>query len=469
MKVSDAQLISSKAQKKVSKLFSLRADKIDNEAIDYNLRTAVEMKGSTLWVLMFAIIIASIGLNVNSIAIVIGAMLISPLMGPIMGIGYGIGIYDFNLIRTSIKHLLISVAISLSSSALYFMISPLTKAQSVLLTRTTPSIWDVIIALLGGLAGILGATTSRTEKTNVIPGVAIATALMPPLCTAGFELVKGDWLRFGGAIYLFTINSVFIALASVIVVRVLRIRKKTYVDKKVATRIKAFISFIAIVTFVPSVYLAYGLVQNELFMSNANQFIDDELSSPKVHITQSKIDPGTKIIEVAAIGNYIPPKRLTELSKRLPRYGLTGAKLVVYQQTERQSVDVTSLRTGLLSDLYEKTQIALEKKAQQVEKLRKKLDIQYADQEKIKSIPTELHALYPQISNVLISNAISWSESSGISDNKVLVLSAKTDSPVSKNDETRIKSWLNTRFKSPKIKLIIHNGVEHSSNSKSRR
>lgn len=200
--------------------FSLLDDKADDADIDRSLRTGVELSGATPWILMLAILIASIGLNTNSNAVIIGAMLVSPLMGPIVGLGYGIGILDFVLIRRSLANLAIAAGISLLTSTLYFMVTPLAEAQSELLARTTPSLWDVLIALAGGLAGIIGLT--RREKSNVIPGVAIATALMPPLCTAGYGLANGNWAVFGGAFYLFSINCVFIAFASVIVIDFLR-------------------------------------------------------------------------------------------------------------------------------------------------------------------------------------------------------------------------------------------------------
>lgn len=185
--------------------FSLIEDKADDSQIDENLRSGVELRGTNLWVLMFAILIASVGLNVNSTAVVIGAMLISPLMGPIMGIGYGVGIYDAQLIRKSFRNLGIATLISLLVSTLYFILTPLSEAQSELLARTSPTIWDVLIAFFGGMAGIIGAT--RTKNTNIIPGVAIATALMPPLCTAGYGLANANWSYFFGAFYLYSAYS----------------------------------------------------------------------------------------------------------------------------------------------------------------------------------------------------------------------------------------------------------------------
>jgi uncharacterized hydrophobic protein (TIGR00271 family) len=212
------------AKEMIRERINLTDDKADDAVIDERIRGEIHMKGANLWILMFAIFVASIGLNVNSTAVIIGAMLISPLMGPIMGIGYGAGINDFALIRQSFKNLAIATFIGLLTSTLYFLISPLDTAQSELLARTTPTAWDVLIELFGGLAGIVAAT--RKEKSNVIPGVAIATALMPPLCTAGFGLATGHWNYFLGAFYLYTINFVFIALSAFLIVRAFNITEK---------------------------------------------------------------------------------------------------------------------------------------------------------------------------------------------------------------------------------------------------
>jgi uncharacterized hydrophobic protein (TIGR00271 family) len=205
----------------LNRLFHLGHDQDKPEMIDETIRSGVSVGGTNLWVLFFAILIASIGLNVNSTAVIIGAMLISPLMGPIVGVGYGAGVRDLRLIRQSLRNLGVFVAISLLTATLYFLLTPLTHAQSELLSRTSPTLWDVLIAFFGGAVGMIGAT--RRYNSNVVPGVAIATALMPPLCTAGYGIASGNLQYFGGAFYLFTINSVFIAFASLLVVKLLRL------------------------------------------------------------------------------------------------------------------------------------------------------------------------------------------------------------------------------------------------------
>lgn len=289
--------------------FSLLADKADDEVIDQRLRDGVEMKGANLWVLMFAIFIASIGLNVNSTAVIIGAMLISPLMGPIMGVGYGVGISDFALVRQSLRQLAMAVALSLAVSTAYFAIRPPTAVQSELLARTSPTIWDVLIALFGGLAGIVGAT--RKEKSTVIPGVAIATALMPPLCTAGFGMATGNGSYFAGAFYLFGINSVFIAASSVIVVRALHVPLKRFVDEGVARRVHRYLLLTVVLTALPSLFLAYRLVQDEVFKANATQFVRAQFQFKQTHVVDVEPDAKARRIEVTLLGDVVPPPRST--------------------------------------------------------------------------------------------------------------------------------------------------------------
>src|SRR5574344_825089 len=199
--------------KRLGQLFNLDTEVENFDNIHQEILKGVSFRGTNLWILFFAIIVASVGLNMNSTAVIIGAMLISPLMGPINGMGYSIATYDFDLFRKSAKNFLFAILSSLVASTLYFVLSPVSTAHSALLARTSPTIYDVLIALFGGLAGIVAI--SSKQKGNVIPGVAIATALMPPLCTAGYGIATRQFDFFFGAFYLFTINTIFIAIASV--------------------------------------------------------------------------------------------------------------------------------------------------------------------------------------------------------------------------------------------------------------
>ena len=272
---SDIGDILSRIKKAFVTRFSLRTDQADDDQIDHNIRSGVELNGTYLWTLMCAILIASIGLNINSAVVVIGAMLISPLMGPIMGIGYGVGIYDFRLIHKALKNLAIATIISFITSAIYFYVTPLNEAQSELLSRTSPNIWDLLIAVFGGLAGIIGLT--RKEKSNVIPGVAIATALMPPVCTAAYGFVHGNMSYFLGASYLFLLNCIYIALSSVLVVWFISPEARRKINEKLQFRLKAFLLTVVFVSCIPSVFIAINFVNNQIFNSNVSTFISKEL------------------------------------------------------------------------------------------------------------------------------------------------------------------------------------------------
>ena len=435
-----------------SKHFSLAEDKADDEAIDQSVRAGVEMRGTNLWVLMFAIFVASVGLNVNSPAVIIGAMLISPLMGPIMGVGYGVGVHDFALIRAGLKHLMIAVILSLLTSTLYFLISPLNAAQSELLARTSPTIWDVLIALFGGLAGMVAAT--RREKSNVLPGVAIATALMPPLCTAGFALANGKWAYFVGAFYLFTINSVFIAVASAIIIRVLRVHEIRIVDPVAAKRVGRYVVAIVLLTVLPAVYLAYRLVQTELFRSHALSFIARELVSSRTHVIDTKIDPQARTIDVTLFGEFLPKERLAAAASHLVDAGLPEAKLQVHQ-SDPQHVDLSTLKAGVLSDLYAESQRAIEAKDRQIRVLTDTLNGGQQKQDRIKGIPAELHALFPQIIEAWLADALHWESVPGIDTLPVTVLTVQATRPINTADRARIEKWMAARLGSERVKLVV--------------
>jgi len=432
--------------------FSLVPDRADDDEIDSSLRAGVVMEGTNLWVLMFAIFIASIGLNVNSTAVIIGAMLISPLMGPIMGIGYGAGILDFPLIRRALKNLGIATLIALLTSTVYFLISPLTTAQSELLSRTTPSIWDVMIAFFGGLAGIVGVT--RKQKSNVIPGVAIATALMPPLCTAGYGLATGAWSYFFGAFYLFTINCVFIAASSALVIRAFHVKRKKFIDSQTEMRVRISISMVIVVTLLPSLYLAYQLVGEEIFRTRATQFVQEHLELTSTHVNNINIDAKHRRIEVSLIGDVVSKSDLAQVLSRLPRAGLADAKLQVYQ-TGDQRIDVAGLKSSLLSDLYKDSQATLAKKETELDALQKEIEALKSNADRFSDIPSELHALYPQIDNVLIAEAHDWDAENGLSNQKTIVMNVKSARRLAEADRIRLEDWLRTRVKTDKVRLVV--------------
>lgn len=449
-KLTSALLIRSIAA--IRNRFSLIQDKASDDIIDNSLRSGVELRGTNLWVLMFAILIASIGLNVNSTAVIIGAMLISPLMGPIMGIGYGVGIYDAPLIRKSFRNLGIATLISLMVSTLYFLLTPLSNIQSELLARTTPTIWDVLIALFGGLAGIIGAT--RNEKTNIIPGVAIATALMPPLCTAGFGLATANWQFFFGAFYLYSINCVFIAFSSILIIWVLKPSHKQFVDEKTEINVRRTLSAVVLLTMLPSVYLAVKLVKEEVFQSKALEFLNKEVVFEQSHITERNIDAKSKRIEITLIGDLISKTKLKEIESRFANYDLKGTSLIVHQSKD-QSVDITALKSNIVSELYKENLYELEKKNKTIQELQAELQKISDTKAAWRDISAELHAQYPQIREVFFSEAVQWKAGDASTNDNQIVVNINASSKLSRNDQYRIIEWLKVRIKRDNIKLII--------------
>lgn len=438
-------------RRKIARRFSLLEDKASNETIERRIREGVELKGATPWILMFAILVASIGLNVNSTAVIIGAMLISPLMGPIMGIGLGVAVYDFNLIKKSFLNLAIASGLSLGVSALYFAITPLSAAQSELLARTSPTLWDVLIALFGGFAGIVGAT--REEKSNVIPGVAIATALMPPLCTAGYGLATGQWSFFGGAFYLYSINCVFIAIATIIGIRLVRVPVHTFVDSKVERKLRAYLLIVALATSLPSAYLAAKLVKQELFKSRAVAFVRQEFAFNNAYVADTRVNPTTRIIEVSLIGIPLSQATLQQIQGRLAVAGLPGSKLLVHQAGENDKIDVTALKSTLLSDLYKDSQESLQKKDAELDDLRATMVARDALMSQAEDIAAELRAQLPDVASVTMSQGFRMAD--GADKVPVVQLIVQSSVAIPEKERDRVIAWFKVRTKSPLIDVVF--------------
>lgn len=292
----------------------LRNEVEDFETIHTEIERGVVFKGYNLWILAFAIVVCSVGLNMNSTAVVIGAMLISPLMGPINGIGYSIATYNFNLLRSSLKNFGFAVIASILASTLYFTISPVATAHSELLSRTSPTIYDVLIALFGGLAGIVAISSKM--KGNVIPGVAIATALMPPLCTAGYGLGTGQFNFFFGATYLFAINSVFIALAAMMISQFLQFPIRSIVDPAQKARVRRLVMAIIVITILPSIYFGHQLVQNEKFGQNAENFTKNTTVFEGAYLIRHDVKKGQRKVNLIFGGKTLTDSLKQVIKKR---------------------------------------------------------------------------------------------------------------------------------------------------------
>jgi uncharacterized hydrophobic protein (TIGR00271 family) len=432
---------------------------LEIETID-EIKKNVVFRGANLWILIFAILICSAGLNVNSTAVVIGAMLISPLMGPIMGVGLGAGIYDFDLIIKSLKNLAIATFISVIASAFYFWISPLDEAQSELLARTSPTLWDVLIAFFGGLAGIVAG--SRREKSNAIPGVAIATALMPPLCTAGFGLANGNLDFFFGAMYLFFINSVFISIATYMIIRLLRYNKKEFLDHAREVKVKRYIFIFALLTIIPSVYTAFNIVTKSIYMSNAQNFIEKELhfDHTKVINKEIKYQKDEKEISVALYGQEVSQDLIDRLDSKLKDYNLKDTKLKVYQ-SDKNTIDENTIltinneiKTDILQDLYANNENLMKDKNEKIKLLEteliniKKGDIPH------NAISKELNAINEGIMFSTLSRTY-INDKNGKTIDTVLVAYLISDKNLEENERNTISNYLASRTNIDHIKLLI--------------
>lgn len=425
--------------------FNLDEDKAEEVLIVDSISRNVPFKGTNLWTLIFAMLIASIGLNVNSTAVIIGAMLISPLMGPIMGIGLGIGTLDFELMKRGIKNLLIAAVFSIITSYLYFLLTPLHEARSEILARTTPSLWDVLIAFFGGMAGIIAGT--RREKGNVLPGVAIATALMPPLCTAGYGLAGGQWYYFLGALYLFFINCLFICLATFIIVRALKFKKAEYATAKQHKRVMRSIWTIVLLTILPSIYLAVRIVQKAIFEQNAKNFVQNEFHFTQTQVVSRffKFDQHKPSIDLLLIGEQLSNHTLDSLRGRMHLYKLDSSWLHVRQGLNaKMEIDLAQIKASILEDVF-KTGEDAAKVTRDYNKLERPLP----------DIRAELQTLYPDMKDYSLSNVvINCTDSPAIKD--TVTLFAGTFRRYFTNAEkVRMADWLKQRTGTDSLRMIF--------------
>lgn len=434
--------------------FTLNGYLIPEEEAEQSIREGVSFKGTTLLILVFAIFIASLGLNTNSPAVIIGAMLISPLMGPIIGLGLGVGIEDFDLLKRSLRNLLVAAAFSILASALYFLISPVSEGHSELLARTSPTIYDVFIGFFGGAAGIFAIASKN--KGNVIPGVAIATALMPPLCTVGYGLATWQLNYFFGALYLFLINSIYIGLATFIGVKVMKFSRLQSAVPERAKRMRRLVYTLAIFTLLPSIYLTYNMLTRERFEMNANRFVAEECKFPNTQVLSHSAfkDQGEKEINITLIGKALPQDSLElALANRLQYYGLSGVKLNIIQGDAGERPDMESMVGHSVNQIYTLAQNALVQKQEAIDSLRQII----TDRRKRDSISAqlapELKVIYPQISEIAITRAVFGQIATGDLDTANIAL-IRYNRPISTTSKAELQRYLEARLKVPSIRLV---------------
>jgi uncharacterized hydrophobic protein (TIGR00271 family) len=430
--------------RKVLNYINLESEVDDFDKIHESIEKDIIFKGTNLWILMFAIIVASVGLNMNSTAVIIGAMLISPLMGPINGMGYSLATYNFPLFRKAVKNFSFAVIAGLVASTAYFTISPISTAHSELLARTSPTIYDVLIALFGGLAGIVAM--SSKQKGNVIPGVAIATALMPPLCTAGYGLATAQLYYFFGALYLFTINTVFIAISSVIISQILKFPIRTLVDKNQKKNVNRLISVIIILVLVPSLYFGYNLVQRERFIENANHYVRNISVIEGNYLLKHEIKPSDRSILLVYAGTSFSEAQKETILSKARDFSLADADIRIQQGLSFDDIIKKSSESDLQKAELNRVNMLLEEKDKLIDSLsgRNYFGRQVLD---------EITSLYPQVIKCSYADSYEFNEGKPEPEKIEIIILTTKDKKLASAEKQKIESWLRARLKSDRIKV----------------
>ena len=410
------------------------------EKVLENVKSSIVFKGANICILACAIVIASVWLNVNSTAVIIGAMLISPLMSPIVGAGFALAIYDFELLKKSGRNLLIATVVSLVVATLYFMASPFKDAQSELLARTSPNIYDVLIAFFGGLVGVIAIT--RVEKGNPIPGVAIATALMPPLCTAGYGLAIGNFGYFFGAFYLYCINCFFICIATFFIIKYLKYPPVRWVNLKYEKQIKYGISGLVLIMIVPSFYLAYDLFNQKKYAHNVELFLHETFTQKGYTLIYKRTEYQSKPrkIEVAFLDKKFKPAEIKAFNQDLKKFGITNTQLKIKQ-------DAVDLKSEILNEIGNQANNISEKDIL-IKNLKRELESYRFEDTRIEK---EIKILFPEILTIALGKVQEF-EANG-EKKPILVVFYQIDHK-SKIDKTKLELWLKEKLSSKDVKII---------------
>ncbi|WP_291097722.1 MULTISPECIES: TIGR00341 family protein [unclassified Flavobacterium] len=429
---------------KIVNFLDLHTGEEDKKKVLENVKSNISFRGSNLWILACAIVIASVGLNMNSTAVVIGAMLISPLMGPIVGAGFSLGIFDFDLLKKALKNLAIATVVGLLVSAIYFFLSPFKETQSELLSRTSPNIYDILIAFFGGLVGVIAIT--RVEKGNPIPGVAIATALMPPLCTAGYGLAIGNFKFFLGAIFLYTINCVFICIATFFIVKYLKYPPTKQIDERHEKQVKYVITTLILALLLPSTYFAYKLVDEKKYNQKIELFINNEFSNKGYTLLYKKITFNTnpKILVLGFLTKKFADPEIKTLNQKLNEYKIANTILQIRQ-------DTTDLKKYILNEInIGKT--GINEKDLKIANLEQNI---LANQYDNKALLSEAKIIFPEIENLSISNHTFNKNTDSLKTVPVLVYQSKKDLPEA--SKQKLTLWLQQRLSKNKIEIYKQN------------
>jgi len=424
-----------------SRFINLHNGEEEKHIVKENVLSNISFKGSNLWILACAIAIASVGLNVNSTAVIIGAMLISPLMGPIVGAGFALGTYDFTLLKKALKNLFIATIVSLIVSAVYFYLSPFKDAQSELLARTSPNIYDVLIAFFGGVVGAI--TITRKEKGNPLAGVAIATALMPPICTVGYGVAIGNLNFIAGAFYLYTINCFFICLSTFLIIKYLKYPIFQQVDEKVQKKVRYITSILVLLMIVPSVYLAFNLFIQKSEQQKCNNFIQLEFIDRGYTLIYKdlNLEAKPKVIALAFANKQFNQAEITSYNLKLNKYKINNTKLVILQDTSITNLNSNEISSSALIKLLKDTDLKI------------KADSENNLLMENNNIMEEVDVLFPSINNVAY-NTVNYTNVEDNSLKSKIVVLIKSEQKIESEELTKFEEWIKIKLKASKVIII---------------
>ncbi len=427
-------------------------ESVDYQTADSSIRNNIAFRGPNAIILACAIIIASVGLNVNSIPVIIGAMLISPVMGPIMGLGLALGTEDGHLLKESLKNYAVMVLISILASSMFFLLSPLNlENQSELLARTNPTIYDVLIALFGGFAGIL--ETSRKEKGTVISGVAIATALMPPLCTIGYGISEFRLVYIFGALYLFLINTIFIALATFLAVKLFKFPAVETTDDNHKRLSKRWYAVIMIVVLAPSIITAINVVKENNFKINASALVKNNKNMGKSFIYDYKTNYSRKsqTIEIFVAGENLSDEVREKLYNEAESYGIMRSQILIHEDATIMRKDISEAE--IMKSVYEHTDKQIKALNDSIGKLNERLVAYNESVIPVNAIALELFAQHPQITNVSITRG-STVDAETSEETEQIVVFITAEQPIKQDLHEQIERWLKVRLQNENVLVV---------------
>lgn len=443
------------AWKDIRSFADVKGDLESQMDIEQSIRSGVSFKGSQLLTLIFAIFIASLGLNTNSIPVIIGAMLISPLMGPIMGMGLGIGVQDFALLKRSLKNITAAVLGSLATSAIYFLISPQYEGSSQLLARTSPSIYDVFVAIFGGAAGIL--SVAAKNKGQVMPGVAIATSLMPPLCTAGYGLATWQMNFFLGALYLFFTNMIFIMVTTWVGVKLMGFKSVVFQDERRARRVQRIVTAVVVATVCVSVYLTVVMIRKNVFIEKASEFVENQFVFPNTQVLSHReyIEGNTRRIDVTLIGEALPKDSLQlAMVNKMDSVGLGGTLLTIKQGfSMANGKELDSEDHG---QFYALMQNEIAQRQEEIDSLKSIVSLHKQFSDESVRVSPEVKVLFPAVKDIALARMVASAVGNDQVTDTIDMMFVNAPAGLTAADRRKLTEYVEVRLNRKNIHLTLN-------------